>query len=166
MDWCKMMREVMIREALKILEKNYPDGVYISVEVSEETKKNIHGYMDKHLHGFKKHDDIHCTIIYSNKPMDVNIKTEEYTTEATFEKFSLFGEEKNTLVMEINCPKLQERNKELMKEYGFVSDFPEYLTHVTLSYDASNVTVSKLPSFDFPITLLNETVSPLKLDYV
>ena len=90
------------------------------VKIADETVKNIHGYMDKHLHGFKKHDDLHVTIIYSKKPMDVDVKTEEYSTKATFIKFSLFGEEKNTLVAEISCPKLQERNKELTKKYNIL----------------------------------------------
>ena len=156
----------MIKEALKrMLEKNYPDGVYISVKVAQESIKKIYAYMDKNLPDFEKQEDMHVTLIYSTKLMNIDIKTKEYTAEASFNHFSLFGKEDKFLVAELNCTEMIERNKELVKEYKFISDYDEYKVHFTLSYDSTDIDVSKLPALDFPILLEKESVEPLNTNW-
>ncbi len=154
----------MIKEAIKRSMK-YPDGVYISIEIDPETIKNIYNYMDKHLPDLKKHEDMHVTIIYSTKPMNKEIKTEEYTAEATFKNFNLFGKDDKYIVAELKCSDLDDRNEKLTDQYGFVSDFDEYKPHFTFSFDHTDIDVTKLPKLDFPILLENETVKPLDSDY-
>ena len=97
--------------------------------------------------------------------MSANITSKNYTTEATFKNFSLFGEDNDALVAEIYSPYLNQRNKVLTDKYSFISDFPNYKAHFSLSYEAQGIDVNSLPDIDFPIVFENETVELLDTDY-
>jgi hypothetical protein len=47
--------------------------------------------------------------------------------------------------MKFKCEELNARHKELMDEHDATYDFPEYKTHVTLSYDIGDMDETKLP---------------------
>jgi hypothetical protein len=143
----------------------YPGGVYISVKLSEETEKAVNEYQEKYLKGQKINEELHCTLIYSKKPYVDEIEAMEYTAVGTFKEFNLFGPEEDTLVVEINSQDLTRRNTELVEEYRFISDFGEYKSHVTLSYDIENIDLNSLPPMDFAFTFINEAVEPLKLNW-
>ncbi len=158
-----MLREILERKTVPI---NYPEGVYIAVDMTEESSSLLIQYMNDYLPGIKPVDGFHCTIIFSKKPMKGLIQTEEYQTEATFKHFSKFGEDKEVLVAEITSPYLSQRNKILTDRYNFISDFEEYKIHFSLSYEAKDVNLASLPPIDFPITFENETAEQLDTDYI
>jgi hypothetical protein len=146
-------------------EIHFPGGVYISVKLSEDTQKAVREYQEKYLKGHKINEELHCTLIYSKKPYVDDIEPKDYTAIGTFQEFSLFGLKEDTLVAEINSQDLTRRNAELTEEYGFISDFDEYKSHITLSYDIENIDLNSLPPMNFAFTFVNETVEELDLDW-
>lgn len=140
----------------------YRDGVYVSVGVDAFTQENIKKYMKENLEGIQQNDSLHCTLIYSQKPLDREVDNEKYETFGTFKSFSLFGDNKDVLVVELVCEKLVERNKELVDKYKFISDFSEYKPHLTLAYKVpEDFDVCSLPEIDFKINFINEHTEPL-----
>jgi len=111
-----------------------------------------------------KNSELHCTLIYSKKPHKNKINSEDYKITAKFKGYEYFGENKDTLVVLLESEELINRNKFLVKEYGFISDFETYTPHVTLSYN-STVDISTLPDIEFDVVLENEYVQDLVLDW-
>lgn len=147
-------------------EIKYPKGVYISVNIQEESKIALGSYMEKYLSFYNnlELDDLHCTIIYSAKELKEEVLLKDYKLIANFNRFSKFGDDKNILVIEINSETLVNRNKELTKEYGFVSDYDEYKPHITLSYSVEDLDINSLPPLDFAIYLCDESIEELQED--
>ncbi len=75
---------------------------------------------------------------------------------------------KKALVVELDCPDMVKRHKELMKEHGATHDFDEYKVHITLSYDIGDLDVDKLPDIRDTIkeiAAVEEYGEDLKLDW-
>ena len=144
---------------------NYKEGVYISLTPTKETNDKIREYQDKYLKDMDINKEIHCTLIYSKKPHQGDIKTSDNTYKCKFKGFSLFGTEKDTLVIELESKELRERNKELVDKYGFICDFDEYKSHCTLSYGCKDINIEKLPDIEFDMYFENETVEDLDDDW-
>jgi len=146
---------------------HYPGGVYSSVKMREESIIAIKKYMENYLpgHSGPEDDNFHCTLIYSKKERKELIEPNEYDCTGTFLHFSKFGEDGATLVAEISCEPLVQRNADLVEAYGFVSDYDEYLPHFTLVYDASEVDINSLPPLDFAIQFHDETIEPLDTEW-
>lgn len=119
-------------------------GVYIGMRLSEESINKILEFIkvNKIKNGVNK-DDLHTTIIYSTKPDRVKL-TPLRNAEGVFSKFSKFGEDKNVLVMEIDCKELEELHEYYMSNYNLSWDWDSYKPHITLSYDASKIDETKL----------------------
>jgi 2'-5' RNA ligase len=82
-------------------------------------------------------DKVHTTLIYSTKHVEgVEVNAEEVYN-AFISKLDIFTSSTGNkcLVAILECGKMVSRHKELMKKYGFTYDYPEYIPHVTLSYD-------------------------------
>ena len=141
----------------------YASGVYISVNLTSESKEKLNAYYNAYLSEYMQNSSLHCTLIYSAKPHNTSPVLERYKTPGLFEKFSKFGPDGDTLVLEIKCPKLTRRNAILTKENGFISDW-EYHPHVTIAYEY-NGDISKLPPIDFPIYFENETLENLNPEW-
>ena len=139
----------------------YKDGVYISVKMTEESSTKILEYLEKYLPDVEHNEEQHCTLIYSKKEQKEEILPEEYTALAMPKQFSKFGENLETLVVEITCDQLVNRNLQLVNEYGFISDFEEYKPHFTLAYNCKDVDILTLPPLDMAITFNEETVEQL-----
>ncbi len=142
-------------------ESIYPSGVYISLDMVEESFIALKKYMDKYIPNLEHNEEQHCTLIYSKKEHKEEIIPKEYQVVGTFLRFSKFGENNEVLVAELDCNAMVLRNAELVKKYGFVSDYDEYKPHFTLSYDAKDIDINSLPPIDFAIYFNNETVEPL-----
>lgn len=142
--------------------KKYEDGVYISVNLSPSSTVELNAYMQENLSTFKINKSLHCTLIYSQKPLKNEVQIEEYDAFGTFKGFSLFGPDKNILVLELDCDTLVERNKELVQKYNFISDFDEYKPHVTLAYEITkDFNLDVLPEIGFEVQFCCETIEPL-----
>ena len=146
----------------------FKDGVYISVKPNKETETKLKEYQEKYLKEIKDIDinkKLHCTLIYSKKIHQGQIKTNENKYNCSFKSFNKFGEDSDILVLELDSKDLVNRNNELVQDYDFISDFDEYSPHITLGYNCKNLDISKLPKIDFEIVLENEVVDNLDLDW-
>lgn len=86
-------------------------------------------------------EKMHCTEIYSTKPTKVPQIQPNRIFKATISKFEVFNtrDGKRCLVAKLDSPDLQARHKELMTELEASYDFPDYLPHITMSYDIGDM---------------------------
>lgn len=103
----------------------------------------------------------HITLMYSENAveypqMDFRVKPFKVTPE----KFDLFGEENDCLVMRLLRTKEIAELRELIERTGMKDKWPEYKPHMTLSYSFDDATkLTKLPYPTFPLV-----VAGLKID--
>ena len=160
------MDKGMLRMAIDaIMEKLHSKGVYVSVKLTEESKKPFNDYLKKNLPDYNHTPDPHLTLIYSKKEFNGEVATKDYIVEAKFKSFSVFGKEEKALVAELTSKELTDRNKELVDEYDFISDFDPYKPHITLAYDVGDFDVSTLPPINMTFKFDSETSSELNLDW-
>jgi len=99
--------------------------------------------------------DIHTTLLYSRNFLDDYLapNTEiEVQYKATPEKFEVFNDK--ILVLVLKSEDLINRHNYLMSIHNATYDFPEYIPHITLSYDIgdfdiSNIDISEFSDFDY-----------------
>lgn len=92
--------------------------------------------------------EMHVTQVYSRKPVVIDQKTDSITAEGGKRSIGFLGD-KGGVVLHFDSPELKARHAEAM-EAGASHDFPQFLTHVTLSYqhegaDPSTITPPSLP---------------------
>lgn len=91
-------------------------------------------------------EELHCTLLYSRKncpnyePMDMSDGEfyEEAIAYPDHLKIFRTQDEKNCLVLVLRSGWIVKRHNDLMKEHKATYDFPEYIPHVTLSYDVGD----------------------------
>ena len=104
-------------------------------------------------------DDLHVTLCYSKGEVDWNSAREgQYSENITIDadpKRSLiigFGPNDDALVLAFMHDGLEFRNREL-KIAGAVSDYDNYIPHITLSYEPQSVDLGKVKAYDGAIVL-------------
>jgi hypothetical protein len=86
-------------------------------------------------------EKMHCTEIYSTKPTKVPQVQPNRIFKAVITSFDVFKSRdgKRVLVAKVESSDLQARHTELMTELEASYDFPDYLPHITLSYDIGDM---------------------------
>lgn len=119
-------------------------------------------------------DDFHSTLLYSRRLCpeyvalgDLSPVITSDDTTFTLEIWPSSSGEKNVLVLQYECSWLQERHAALMEQHKATWDFPNYIPHITLSY---NVGDWKPKDFsvsmkDKPIIITNEYQEELDLEW-
>lgn len=117
-------------------------GVFVGVKLSEKSLDEIVDFIEEQkIPNPITRDEIHITLIYSKKEFsrdewgDSGLSINEMATPL---QFAYFGQDKNCLVMLLESQYLFKRNYEITKNYGAISDYPQYTPHITLSYDCPN----------------------------
>lgn len=122
-------------------------GTYVGVKLSEESAAQVKEFMrNNSIPVPLPKSKLHVTVIYSRKELpDFKPKGKlEDPIVVVPEKFALFGESKNALVVKIKSPDLVKRHKEIMKEHNATFDYDVYEPHISLSYDCVGFDVSSL----------------------
>ena len=131
-----------------LLEKgNTTKGTYAGLRFSDTDNDNIEKIArDLGLPNPIQRDDIHMTLLYSRKYLP-NYKPageiDEWAYPKEFHVFDTF-DKKRALVLMVDCPYAIKRHNYLMKEHKATYDYPEYLTHITLSYDIGDMNLDKI----------------------
>jgi hypothetical protein len=154
-------------------EQEKKPGTYAGVRFDTATKQKLHKYMsDNKIPTSVRPDKLHTTLLYSRKHLPNYKPAGKVNMTGTPTKFDVWktrGENSpatNALVLEYSCPELVTRHKALMKEHDATFDYPEYKTHVTLSYDIGDLDVSNLDAKDIgPLKLVEEYREDLDLDW-
>jgi len=161
----------------------YSTGVYISVDVyhDSDTLQQIQHQVRElfdvpmDLHG------LHCTIIYSKKS-EKNISNSSLNIDQT-KFFNAYIKEITTWIdnttiyfgILLDSPELKKEYSRLM-EYGFISDYEEYMPHITLQSDTKIDKKAMKEQFDkinaifknnkkHVLQFTNEHVEPLDSDW-
>lgn len=106
-------------------------GSYVSVKPSEFAKSLIYDLCREMGLAHAESDSLHCTLMYSPY-VSANYRpdtTKKY--QAELGELSLYGPNKDFLVVELISPALQARHEEL-KALGLVHSYDEYRPHITL----------------------------------
>ena len=134
------------REFLGLETQEHYPGVYMALKLSKKSERELKEFceiLDEDLD-----ENLHCTLIYSDKPFIGKIEVMDYSIIVKPKKFSLFGENNDILVLEVESRMLMNRNRELMQRYGFIQNW-EYNPHITLVTNFSgDIESLELPIFD------------------
>lgn len=160
-------------------EQQETKGTYAAVRFDQDSKDQIAKYIkDNDIPNPLDTAKMHCTVLYSRKycpdyePMGdidppwsgVPDKLEVWESKGKLRD----QEPTRCLVLKFKCPELNARHKELMDEHEATYDFPEYKTHVTLSYDIGDFDETTLPDPTKTIkslTIVHEYGEDLDLDW-
>jgi len=118
--------------------KETKKGTYVGVKFSQDDEEIIVSIIEKiGVPNPIAREDIHSTLLYSRKYL-ANYKVPSETDMYVYPKeFHIFNGQdgKDILVIKLDSLDLSKRHEELMKEHNATYDFPEYIPHITLSYD-------------------------------
>lgn len=160
------MRTVMM--LLESTQNDFSNGVYCSAKPTQSTTDALRAYCAAYdIPNPVPAGEMHTTLIYSDKGCLNFEHQEKYDQDikANFAGFDMFGEDKNVLVVKLKCPELHDRHNELMDEYDLSYNFDEYRPHITLSYDASGVDISKLDPYHGDLMFVGENANELDTDW-
>lgn len=161
-----------------ILMEQQERGTYAGVKFSPDTVARIKAYIkDNNIPNPLRSEKFHTTLVYSRKyipeyepagkypePMiGTPVRLDVWKTKPTDG-----SEPSNCLVMEYDCPELTARHEELMAEHGATHDYPEYRTHVSLSYSIGDLDYKTLPDIIEgigPIEIVEEYGEDLDLNW-
>lgn len=144
---------MMLAEILN--EKQEAKGTYAAVSFSTETKDALLKYIsDNDIPTPVPGSKLHTTLLYSRKFLSDyepagKIDPPLIGKPGEFEAWETNGENSpktRCLVLKFKCPELEARHEELMSEHQATFDYPEYKTHITLSYDIGDMDIDDLPS--------------------
>lgn len=154
---------------LNEIAKKIPDGSYVGVYFDKDSIKAIKELtLSLKVPNRIPSDKMHSTIIYSRKYVpELKADNSHYPMEAVGKELHIFNtqDDKRALVMKLDCQALVDRHNDIMAEYQTTYDFPEYIPHITLSYDCGDFDPSdysgKLPK----VIILEEYVEDLIMDW-
>lgn len=159
---------------LKDLYEQATKGTYAGVRFDTETKRALHKYIKENkIPNSIRADKAHTTLLYSRKHLPnykpagkINM-TGNPTGLTVWNSQGTNGPKTKCLILKYDCPALAARHKALMKEHDATYDFPQYKTHVTLSYDIGELDVNKLPdpSEIGPLKIVEEYGEDLDLNW-
>lgn len=154
-----------IQDTIILEGKSEDPGVYVAVHYSKESRDALTAYAEslKIDNITSPSSEFHTTVIYSTSPLK---KGEKITPRKWSVENPLTVKPKglrifksrsgeHCLVLELTSPTLKRRFTTLMKDYPSLStDFPDYIPHITLSYDVGkDYTIPSKPDFSLIKTL-------------
>lgn len=151
----------------------HKDGTYVSLEMSEESRKLLDHYVEINLGLTERVDPstFHITVIYSRTPVP---SAENYLhmnnslpVEAMVTGYEVFPTKNDghCLVMRVACPYATRLNSQLTKE-GATSDYDEYKSHITIAYNIQQeVDPHTLPVPQFHLEFDKLNVAPLDPEF-
>lgn len=152
---------------LEILQEQESKGTYAAVTFDDETVDKLQQFInDNDIPNGTPASKMHCTLLYSRKfcpdykPMG-KIEPPWTGKPNELEVWESRGKQKDEestrcLVLTFDCDKMHKRHEQLMDEHNATYDFPEYKTHITLSYDIGDMDEKKLPD-------VTKTVNKIKI---
>lgn len=111
--------------------------------------------------------DMHVTLLFSKEPVmweKFELDDSQVTVREGARRMDKFGKEGDVLVLHFESSFLEQRNHEFMS-LGGSSDFVGYKAHVTISYNAADVDISKILPYQGPLIFGPEIGKALDLDW-
>ncbi len=137
------------------------NGSYVAAKFTEETNDKLFNWVSsqnlpQRISLIDK-NDYHCTILYSKKSLKkIDWINKDISLTASIKGFEIFTYLKTSkcLVLKIKSKELSNIHKYLL-DVGGVSDFPNYIPHITVFYDLPDNFDSKqleIPTFQIKIS--------------
>mgnify|MGYP001608310323 CR=1 FL=1 len=133
----------------QLFESTNNKGTYVAVKFDTDTKNRIYDFVKKHkISNPLDKSKYHTTIIYSKKHAPDLKATgdldEPWIGKPT--KLEIFKTQDgvSALVLIFKCPEIDKRHKEIMDEHKTTYDYPEYNSHITLSYDCGDFDIKSI----------------------
>lgn len=123
-------------------------GTYAAVKLFPERAVIIYKLMvNLKVPNPEQADKFHVTLLYSRKHLPNYVPQPElhFLSVPTCLEVWPTKSGKNCLVLKLDSPALQARHKELMTMHEAEYDYPEYKTHISLSYDIGDYDIKKFP---------------------
>jgi hypothetical protein len=162
----------MIRLFSRLISEAHKKPYFVAASVDEKTRHALATYI---VHNGIPNpipiDELHTTILYSRKPTDPPKLKDNPKYQGEPVGFEVWDTKTSNsksgkaLVLRVKCSDLEGRHAKLMKDLDASYDFPEYKTHITLSYDCGAINPAKLPLPDFKIVYNEEYAKVLDLDW-
>ena len=135
------------------------NGTYVAVKFSADTVLRIRDLQNKvGLNNPISLEELHATVCYSRNPIHVVplVGNKIISVHGIVE--NLKTKDGNVVVLRLDSPHLVKRHEQLRK-LGATHDFPEYLPHISLSYDDE---ITEPFELDILIEMAHEYVEELK----
>jgi hypothetical protein len=104
-------------------------------------------------------EEMHVTQVYSREPVSLNVMGGEIEAEGGPRSIAPLGD-KGAVVLHFVSQDLQDRHADAMAA-GASHDWPKFLTHVTLSYDAGDTDLAAINPPSFPLVFGPEIHAPI-----
>ena len=140
------------KEFLAEKAKTNTNGTYVAVKFSDISNQKLFE-LAKSL-GFESEvHDFHATVAFSRVSFDYPI-VQAISQTAKFKQYRKFGEYGEALVLELDCPFLEELHAKIMADNPQATyDFADYVPHVSLTYEAKDFEIPMyLPTFELELT--------------
>jgi hypothetical protein len=109
-------------------------------------------------------EEMHVTQVYSRQPVSgLNVMGNSVTVDGGARSLAPLGD-KGAVVLHFASDELAARHQEAMAA-GASHDWPKYLTHVTLSYDAGGIDLGAIAPPSFPLVFGPEIHAPINEDW-
>lgn len=117
---------------------------YIEVQYNDETQSQLRAFCERH--GFDlgvrfdktRQDpedfDFHSTIWFTTTEHQMNNVSQFVNVEAYPKNFTLFGDDQNILVIELDSEDLHAMREEIGAEFEMKDMYPDYRPHITVCY--------------------------------
>jgi len=145
-------------------------GSYVGVRLSNKTKEGLEAFAHKAaVPNALDSKDYHTTVMYSRIPFHDKFKPLGRLSVPIVglgKNLALWPTQDggNCLVYIYDCPDLSARHEWIMNMYDATYDFPEYIPHITLSYDVGDLKLDELPNIHNwvpEIEIVEEYVKPI-----
>ena len=114
---------------------DFKPGTYVAVKFSADTLLRLQNLQKRtKLNNPLPLEELHATICYSRNPIHVVPKVGNKVIAVHGFVENLATGDGNAVVLRLYSPYLVERHNQL-KKLGATHDFPDYLPHISLSYD-------------------------------
>jgi len=149
------------------------NGTFVGVKYSAKTEYDIISFMENNnIPNPIKKEELHTTLIFSRTKIEnLSIDEEIYPIVGYGVSPNIWESGDKTthvLVVKISAPRLVERHKDIMQSHPEATyDFPEYIPHVTLSYDIDpQFDINTLNMLKFPVLeIVKEYSQKLDLEF-
>lgn len=141
---------------------NHEYGTFAAVKPSASTMEEIIKWCKaNNIQNPIAPNDLHCTLAFSKVPAPT-LKDHIFDLPITAKitKISLFGDNHNCLVLELDSPALHAQHELIHDQYNLHYDWPDYKPHISVTYDFVGEMPTDVPTF--PIVFDRAYVEPLE----
>lgn len=142
-------------------------GTYISISYDSAVTNLIHKIYSKcNIPELLSPEKIHTTIVYCDNKKETITDFKPLLSGKYLQiinpRYELIGPDQSCLVIRYDSPVLIKRHVELLATYSLFHGYPEYNSHITLSYNAKDYPIETLPRFPFDyLKVKSEVVEPI-----